>query len=145
MPEGESHDNLVVVCGFGELGQTVANMLEVPPPFPCPAHNASGSRGARHHAVPSACAECARRLATAVAVRPRGVPALCRELRGVRVLAEPSGGHSGQQAADVHRLRLAAEPYPGDRRGGGAAWRLPLQCCDTPRFMRQACVEILGP
>lgn len=31
MPEGALHDNLVVVCGFGELGQTVANMLEVPP------------------------------------------------------------------------------------------------------------------
>ncbi len=43
MPEGESHDNLVVVCGFGELGQTVANMLEVPPPFPCPARNAAAA------------------------------------------------------------------------------------------------------
>jgi len=30
MPEGALHDNLVVVCGFGELGQTVANMLESP-------------------------------------------------------------------------------------------------------------------
>ena len=36
MPEGASLDNLVVVCGFGELGQTVANMLEVRSPFPAP-------------------------------------------------------------------------------------------------------------
>ena len=43
-------------------------------------------------------------------------------------LAEPSGGHGGQQAADVHWLRPAAQPDPGDWWGCDAAKAF---CCNA--------------